>query len=159
MAIQARPMAYLSKPALRTCVLGIDNACIRTISGDSLELMIPKRYLKLAQLDVLERDARLHIALPSSIRSRHGNRKLGELYVPPKPLRGVYARAARFVAETGDIAAEVMHNEVIDETLMYEWDFDAPRTVWEGARDGVFQVAQGSWRPMQAPSGDAIWVP
>ena len=152
-----RPVPFPSKRAGRTALVAADAHAGWPI-GDTIEHVVPRKWLAaITGKHALERDLLNLVTLPRSLNCSRGASKVGTVFVPPKHLRGAYARAATYVAEIGETAAEIVDTEVIDRELAREWDSEYPATLRERERHAILADVQGRYVLRESHGGVHVW--
>jgi hypothetical protein len=156
-----RPVPVSPYGALRRRVLAIDNG--NGIEGDTLEHMVPRTVLKAVapkHATLLARDAFVCVALPGRVNNARGCKRIGGgrgEFMPPHALRGLYARAALYVASISPFATEVVDARAISVDLALEWNDEHPAPAWEAERARAFVEFQGAF--VLRDAGDLLWRP
>lgn len=151
-----RPVQFLSKKLVRRHVVLADVG-LGVPVGNTIEHMVPQSILKkIAPGARLERDMLNLVTLPNSMNCAHGSHKIGERWIPPVHLRGLYARAALYIADIGPRALEVVNDLAMPIDLAKEWDRESPLTVAVRDRMVTLAMAQGPF-VLRADEGAMVW--
>lgn len=138
-----RPVRFLSRRLVRRHVVFADIG-LGVPVGDTLEHMIPRSVLEIIAPGAhLERDMLNLLTVMRSDNRAHGSRKIGVEWSPPGYLRGMYARAALYIADIGPQARNVVDDLAMPIDLAIAWDREYPSSARVRDRTVALAVAQG----------------
>lgn len=154
-----RPRPFPSRPAAkRELVLADASAGIPITPCATVEHIVPRQWLREMHPGwQLDHDVLNWVTLPLRANRARGSLKLGTVWLPPRHLRGVYARASQYVADIGPRAAEIVDERVICAEVAAEWIAEWPADDREAARGVRLADFQGAYVAREDGVGGLVW--